>query len=166
MWGVIMEENKNFKGKMKKDVKDYIDNLESENRKKISEKEKIITALKNENSGLLEKVSRLEVIENTLNEEKSKISEVLVDAKGQARAIIDEARVKAIEEKKSLEDKIEAEKEKLVDIRFEIKNLREEVVATIKKYDNEMNELLVRAEKADTDNKVKREEEVFNLDNN
>jgi cell division initiation protein len=55
---------------------------------------------------------------------------------------LEEARRKALEEKKKLESTIEEEKEKLVDIKKEVMALRSEVIGRLKKFDAQIGEVV------------------------
>ena len=61
-----------------------------------------------------------------------------MNAQEKAETIIDEARKQAIDEKKMLEQQVEDEKEKLVDIKQELKVLKVEVVDKLKRYEGEL----------------------------
>ena len=158
LWGGFMADKNRFAGSLfgfsKKSVTSYIDELIADFEKKLKEKDAIILDLTAEKKEIKDKLGDLKTTEQKLFEDKGKIAEALVSAKEQAKQIIDDARVQAVKEKRTLDKMVETEKEKLIDIKTEIKKLKKDVVHIIKKYDNQMNEMLEKAEKAEKDEKL------------
>lgn len=126
----------------KVDVNAYIEKLLREFDDKLKEKDDEVASLKNQNRDLKQKYEELFKKADQINEDREKIASVLIRAQEQAQAMLQEARMEALDEKKKLEETIECEKEKLVDIRQELKSLKSEVVNTLKKYDEQLGEII------------------------
>lgn len=122
-------------GFKKVDVSTYIEKLLREFDDKLKEKDDEIATLKNQNKEYKQKYEDLYKKADQINEDREKIANVLIKAQEQAQSMLKDARLEALEEKKKLEETIEKEKEKLVDIRQELKTLKSEVVNTLKKYE-------------------------------
>lgn len=122
----------------KVDVNAYIEKLLREFDDKLKEKDDEVAALKNQNRDFKQKYEELFKKADQINEDREKIASVLIRAQEQAQTMLQEARLEALDEKKKLEETIECEKEKLVDIRQELKSLKSEVVNTLKKYDEQL----------------------------
>ena len=58
------------------------------------------------------------------------------------RKIIEDARAEALQEKDRIESLIEMEKEKLLDVKKEVLDLKEKSIKLLEKYNNEINNLL------------------------
>lgn len=128
-----------FMGGFKKaDVNAYIEKILGEFDDKLKEKDDEIASLKNQNKDFKTKYEDLSKRADQINENRDKIADVLIKAQEKAQLMLEDARQEALDEKKKLEDIIEQEKEKLVDIRQEMKMLKSEVVSTLKKYENQL----------------------------
>lgn len=132
----------------KVDVNTYIEKLLREFDDKLKEKDDEIAALKNQNREFKQKYEELFKKSDQINEDREKISSVLIRAQEQAQVMLAEARSEALEERKKLEETIECEKEKLVDIRQELKSLKSEVVTTLKKYEVQLGGILDEEQQA------------------
>jgi cell division initiation protein len=128
-----------FMGGFKKaDVNLYIEKILREFDDKLKEKDDEIASLKNQSKELRLKYEELSKKAEQITEDRTKIADVLIKAQKQAESMLEDARIEALEEKKKLEEVIEQEKEKLVDIRQEMKSLKNEVVNTLKKYESQL----------------------------
>ncbi len=128
-----------FMGGFKKsDVNSYIEKMLNEFEQKLSEKDKEIEALKIECRDYRAKYEELHSISDQIIEDRNKIAEVLIKAQEKADMMLEEARKEALGERKNLEDSIEKEKERLVDIRQEMKALKEEIACTLKKFEDQL----------------------------
>lgn len=146
----------------KTDVKNYIEQITEEFQNKLREKDDELVKLRNQNKELKTQVEELTkkleeqtkekpepkvepVVEQkteekvNINEEKMKIADVLIKAQEKANSIIEEAKNKAYEEKRKIEEAIERDREKLVDMKGEIKKLRDAVIETLRKFEVELN---------------------------
>lgn len=128
-----------FMGGFKKaDVNAYIEKILGEFDDKLKEKDDEIASLKNQTKDFKTKYEELSKRGDQINEDRDKIAEVLIKAQEKAQVMLEDARLEALDEKKKLEEIIEQEKERLVDIRQEMKTLKSEVVSTLKKYENQL----------------------------
>lgn len=128
-----------FMGGFKKsDVNTYIEKILREFDDKLKEKDDEITTLKNQSRDIRLKYEELSKKADQINDDRAKIAYVLIKAQEKAELMLEDARIEALEEKKKLEGVIEQEKERLVDIRQEMKNLKDEVVNTLRKYDSQL----------------------------
>ncbi len=128
-----------FMGGFKKtDVNAYIEKILGEFDIKLKEKDDEISQLKSQNKDVRTRYEELLTKADQINEDRAKISEVLIKAQEKADMMMETARQEALEEKRLLEDAIEQDKEKLVDIRQEIKSLKGEIVSTLKKYEAQL----------------------------
>jgi len=130
-----------FMGGFKKsDVNSYIEKMLNEFEQKLSEKDKEIEALKIECRDYRAKYEELHSISDQIFEDRNKIAEVLIKAQEQAEMMLEQARRDALGEKKNLEDSIEKERERLVDIRQEMKNLKAEIACTLRKFEDQLDQ--------------------------
>jgi len=128
-----------FMGGFKKsDVNAYIEKVIGEFEKRLKEKDEEAANLENQYKEYRFKYEELLKNADQINKDRAKIAEVLLKAQEQAGSMLEQARIEAIEEKKKLEEAIEQEKEKLVDIRQEMKGLKTDVVSTLKKYEAQL----------------------------
>jgi hypothetical protein len=130
-------------GFKKGDVNKYIELMLKEFDEKLKEKNEEINSLKNHNKEIKAKLDDFIQKSDQINEDRSKIAEVLIKAQEKADMIVEDARIQAIDEKKKLEEMIENEKEKLVDMKAEIKILKAEVISTLKKYEGNLSEMIL-----------------------
>lgn len=128
-------------GFKKKDVNSYIQKMLHDFNFKIKEKDEEIAVLKNQNKELKEKYEECLKKTEQINEDKNKIADALIIAEEKANLIIEEAKKQAEEEKRSIEEMIEKEKEKLVELKNQIKLLRTEFVTALKKYEQQLNDM-------------------------
>lgn len=122
----------------KADVNTYIEKILREFDDKLKEKDDEIAALKNQSKEYKFKYEDLLKKAEQINEDRAKIADVLIKAQEKAVLMVEDARIEALDEKKKLEDVIEQEKERLIDIRQEMKMLKGEVVSTLKKYETQL----------------------------
>jgi len=138
-----------FMGGFKKaDVNAYIEKILGEFDAKLKEKDEEISQLKAQNKEIRAKYEELSKKEQQINEDRAKIAEVLIKAQEKADLMLENARKEAAEEKRRLEEAIEQDKERLVDIRQEIKVLKEEIVETLKRYESQLSTIVGEDEQA------------------
>ena len=75
-------------------------------------------------------------------QKQEKVANALITAEDQSKAIVESARQEAINEKNRIEALIEAEKEKLLDIKKEVIELKERTISVLEKYNSTMSDLL------------------------
>lgn len=132
----------------KVDVNTYIEKILREFDDKLKEKDDELSALKNQNKELKQKYEDIYKKSDQINEDRAKIANVLIKAQEQAQTMLEDAKIEALDEKKKLEVTIEQEKEKLVDVRQELKSLKSEVVNTLKKYEIQLDGMLEEDQQA------------------
>lgn len=122
-------------GFKRSDVNSYLEKILREFDDNIKEKEAEISTLKNSNKEIKAKLEELLEKAEQVNEERAKIADVLVRAQEKAEFMLEEARAKANEEKKVLEEMIEKEREKYVDIKKQLKELKCTAADVIKSFE-------------------------------
>jgi chromosome segregation ATPase len=141
-----------FMGGFKKsDVNAYIERILKEFDEKLKSKDDEISVLRNQNKNLKFRYDELLKKSDEINETRAKIGDVLIQAQEKAEKMLEEAQLEAIEERKRLEETLEQEREKLVDIRTDIKNLKVEIVNLLNKYDEQLSELVKEENEAEAD---------------
>jgi cell division initiation protein len=129
-------------GFAKSDVNAYIERMLKEFDERLKQKDNEISMLKNQNRELRIKYEDIERRMGQVNEDRVKIADAIIIAKEKAESVIEEARKEALEEKKKLEQTIESEKEKLVDVKRELKSLKTEVIQRLKKFEQQITEVI------------------------
>ena len=113
-----------FNGFNKKQVTEYIAILEQKYKESIAQKERDINALEVSYNELQDKYAELFDSYMALQEEKSKIADVLIGAENRAAEIIDQARADAEKERVYLEAQSESLRETIVDKNKIIKDMK------------------------------------------
>ena len=120
-----MENDKKFSSEMfgydKREVEDYIKNLKSEYESKLQAERSDANRISNELTIVKKKLERYEV---DYIEKQEKVANALITAEDQARKIVETSRNEAIQEKERIEQLIEMEKEKLLDIKKDVIDLK------------------------------------------
>jgi len=129
-------------GYNKNDVNAYIEQTSEEYQTKIKEKDDELVKLRNQIKEYKSQVddSSKKTTEN--NDEKTKIAEVLIKAQATAESIVDEAKKSAIEEKRKIEEDIEKERERFVDLKSELKKFKDTIAVTLKAFEKEISEFV------------------------
>ncbi len=138
-----MENDKKFGSEMfgydKKEVEEYIREIKAEYESKIQAERSDANRLANELTIVKKKLERYEV---DYIQKQEKVANALITAEDQAKNIVENARSEAMLEKERIENLIEMEKEKLLDIKKEVIDLKEKTIRILDKYSNDMNTLL------------------------
>lgn len=138
-----MENEKKFSSEMfgydKREVEEYIKAMKAEYESKIQAEKSDANRIANELTILKKKLEKYEVDYITKQE---KVANALITAEDQAKKIIENSRIESMQEKDRIEHLIEMEKEKLLDIKKEVIDLKEKTITLLDKYSNEMNNLL------------------------
>ena len=138
-----MENEKKFSSEMfgydKEEVEDYIKALKAEYESKLQAERSDSNRVANELTIVKKKLERYEV---DYIQKQEKVANALITAEDQAKKIIENARQEAMQEKDRIEHLIEMEKEKLLDIKKEVIDLKEKTITLLDKYSSEMNNLL------------------------
>ena len=133
-------------GFKKSDVNSYIEKILREFDEKLKEKESEIADLKNQCREFRIKYEDIARKTDKVSEDRAKIADVLIKAQEKAETIVEEEKNQSIEERKKLSALTEKEREKLVDIKQEIKGLKQELTKVLKKYEEELEQVLESSE--------------------
>jgi len=138
-----MENEKKFSTEMfgydKKEVEEYIKDLKSDYESLLQVERAEVNRLSNEITIIRKKLERYD---SEYIEKQEKVANALITAEDQSRSIVEMARQEAITEKNRIEALIESEKEKLLDLKKEVIDLKEKTLVVLEKYNNEMLDLL------------------------
>ncbi len=138
-----MENEKKFGNEMfgydKREVEDYIKSLKAEYESRIQAERSDANRVANELTILKKKLERYEV---DYVQKQEKVANALITAEDQAKKIVETSRSEALQEKERIEHLIEMEKEKLLDIKKDVIDLKEKTIKMLDKYSQEMNNLL------------------------
>ncbi len=138
-----MENEKKFATEMfgydKKQVEEYVKAMKAEYESKLQAERSDNNRIANELSLVKRK---LEKYETDYISKQEKVASALITAEDQAKKIIEDSRREAIQEKDRIEHLIEMEKEKLLDMKREVIDLKEKTVGLLDKYSQEINDLL------------------------
>ena len=138
-----MENDKKFGTEMfgydKKEVEDYIKDMKAEYESRLQAERSDANRIANELTIVKKKLERYEI---DYIEKQEKVANALITAEDQAKKIVENAREESMKEKARIESLIEMEKEKLLDIKKEVIDLKEKTIRLLDKYSNNMNELL------------------------
>lgn len=124
----------------KSDVNAYIEKIIHEFDQRLKEKDDEISNLKLQ---IREMKARFESAANeseSLAREKERIASALITAQEKADSMLEEARSKAEQEKIRLDAALEAEREKIIDIKHDIKLMKSQVIEALTRYQNSLNE--------------------------
>lgn len=138
-----MENEKKFASEMfgydKREVEDYIKSLKADYESRIQAERSDANRVSNELTIVKKKLERYEL---DYIEKQEKVANALITAEDQAKKIVETSRVEAMQEKERIESLIEMEKEKLLDMKKEVIDLKEKTMRLLEKYSQEMNNLL------------------------
>ena len=138
-----MELDKKFSNEMfgynKSEVDDYIKELKSEYETKLQAERSDSNRLSNELTIVKKKIERYET---DYIQRQEKVANALITAEDQSKRIIEAARVEANEERARIEHLIELEKEKLLDMKKEVVDLKERAEKVLNKFINDSENIL------------------------
>lgn len=147
-------------GFTKSDVNAFIERVIREFDLRLKEKDEENAKLKAQMNDLQAKYDQLSQSADYLIKEKEKIAGVLMQAQEKAEAMMAEAQEKAeammaesqdkaLTEKARLDQTLESEREKIVDIKRDLKSLKSYVVDLLTKYEVEIDNSIVKIEEQD-----------------
>lgn len=138
-----MEDNisKGLFGLNRRDVELYIAGIKGDYEAELKKQNTELLAMKAENAKLNERLNEMLSNKKSVEEAKANISEVLIKAEQQAKAIIEDAKNQAIEERQEIDTMIEAEKEKLIDAKIELAMLKDKAKDLITKFTDDLTTL-------------------------
>lgn len=138
-----MENEKKFNSEMfgydKREVEEYLKAIKAEYESRLQAEKSESNRVANELTIVKRKLERYES-DYVIKQEK--VANALITAEDQAKKIIENARNEACAEKERVENLIEMEREKLLDMKKEVIDLKEKTIKLLDKYSNEMNSLL------------------------
>ena len=138
-----MENEKKFATEMfgydKKQVEEYVKAMKAEYESKLQAEKSDTNRIANELSLVKRK---LEKYETDYIAKQEKVASALITAEDQAKKIIEDSRSEAIQEKDRIEHLIEMEKEKLLDMKREVIDLKEKTIDIIDRYSQEISSLI------------------------
>ncbi len=138
-----MENEKKFDSEMfgydKRQVEEYIKTLKADYESRLQAERSDANRVSNELTIVKKKLERYEL---DYIEKQEKVANALITAEDQAKKIVETSRTEAMQEKERIEGLIEMEKEKLLDIKKEVIDLKEKTMKLLEKYSQEMNNLL------------------------
>lgn len=138
-----MDNEKKFGSEMfgyaKTEVDEYIKSLKAEYESKLQAEKSDSNRIANELTIIKKKLERYEV---DYVERQEKVANALITAEDQARKIIEDARNEALQEKDRIEALIEMEREKLLDAKKEVLDLKEKSIMLMQKYQSEIDNLV------------------------
>ncbi len=138
-----MEIDKKFANEMfgynKAEVDDYIKELRSEYETKLQAERSDSNRLSNELTIVKKKIERYET---DYIQRQEKVANALITAEDQSKRIIEAARVEANTERERIEHLIELEKEKLLDMKKEVVDLKEKAQKIMEKFIKDSEEIL------------------------
>jgi len=133
-------------GFKRSDVNAYIERIIREFDQRLKEKDDENAMLKFQIKELTAKYEQISKEAEHLIRDKEKIAGVLMQAQEKAEAMMEEARNRAVEEKARLDQLLESEKEKIVDIKRELKSLKSQITGILSRYEQEINETITNSE--------------------
>ncbi len=138
-----MENEKKFNNEMfgynKQEVEEYLKDMKADYESRLQAERSDVNRLQNELTIVKKKLERYEL---DYIKKQEKVANALITAEDQAKKIVETSRNEALQEKERIEHLIEMEKEKLLDMKKEIIDLKEKTVRLLDKYSQDMNELL------------------------
>lgn len=123
----------------KKQVEEYIREMKADSESIVQAEKAEVNRLSNEITIIRKKLERYD-LEYISRQEK--VANALITAEDQAKTILSSAREEAMKEKHRIESVIEAEKEKLLEIKRELIELKEKTIRMLEKHNIEITGLL------------------------
>ncbi|MGI6125280.1 MAG: hypothetical protein ACOYIG_14115, partial [Acetivibrionales bacterium] len=124
----------------KSDVNAYIEKILYEFDLRLKEKDDEISNLKLQIREMKTRYESTSQNNLSLTKEKERIASALITAQETADAIMEEAKERAAEEKKRLEATLESEREKIIDIKRDVKAMKVYIVDMLNKYQRLLND--------------------------
>ncbi len=134
-------------GFKRSDVNAYIERIIREFDQRLKEKDDENSNLKFQMKELKVKFERLSQETEQLTRDKEKIAGVLLQAQEKAETMMEEAQSRALQEKSRLDQLLETEKEKIVDIKRELKGLKGQIADLLSRYEEQIDEAVMNIEK-------------------
>ena len=124
----------------KSDVNAYIEKILYEFDLRLKEKDDEISNLKLQIREMKTRYESATQNNQSLSKDKERIASALITAQETADSIMEEAKERAAEEKNRLEAALEDEREKIIDIKRDVKTMKTQVAEMLNKYQGLINE--------------------------
>lgn len=141
----------------KEAVNTYVENLTKDYEEKLTSKDSEIEKLMNQLKNVSKKYEEIKLEEERILTEKEKISKALVSANEKAEKIVEEAKERVMAEVVELEAAAEKEREKIVDIKRELKEMKSEASIILEKYEKAINDIVIKNNMPDKTQKNEKE---------
>lgn len=125
----------------KSDVNAYIERIIHEFDQRLKEKDDEISNLKLQIREMKARFETAQIDSEALSKDKERIAIALIKAQEKADALVEEARAKAQQEKETLERALEAEREKIIDIKRDVRDMKTQLVDMLARYQIQVNEV-------------------------
>ncbi|MCX7773086.1 MAG: DivIVA domain-containing protein [Clostridia bacterium] len=135
----------------KSDVNAYIEKIIHEFDQRLKEKDDEISNLKLQIREMKSRYDSASQDNLNLSKEKERIASALIQAQEKADAIMAEAKARAEAEKARLEQTLESEREKIIDIKRDVKAMKNQVVDMLSKYQSLLNDVDTYIESRETE---------------
>lgn len=136
-------------GFQRADVNAYIERIIREFEQRLKEKDEEIAGLKLQLKDLKTKYEEIHREAEAVMKEKKKIAGVLLEAHEKAEAMMKEAREKAMQEKNCLDQVLEAEREKIVDIKRDLKAIKKQAAEILSRFDQQIDDVMSSIHKSE-----------------
>lgn len=134
-------------GYNKDDVNEFLERIMTEFDGRLKGKDDEIAALKQQLRESRAKCDSLTADTVAAAKERDMIARALIQAQEKAESVIEAARAEALLEKDKLEKLLEAEREKLIDIKRDIRQLKDQVAEVMGRFKNQLDDAEVQVAK-------------------
>lgn len=136
-------------GYRKKDVMAYMDEITNRYETALTEKSEEITRLKGQNQALVEENSELYKKVAGFESEREVISRAVISAEQRAAQILREADAASEKLVRQTKDDLEEKREEIRELKAQIRTLKLSSVATLRKYESQLEKLAAEDEDED-----------------
>ncbi len=139
----------------KSDVNAYIEKIIHEFDQRLKEKDDEISNLKLQIREMKTRYESTSQDNQNLSKEKERIASAIIQAQEKADAILEDAKARAEMEKSRLEQALESERERIIDIKHDVKSMKTQVADMLSKF---------QALLSDVDGYIENKEIEYNID--
>lgn len=139
----------------KSDVNAYIEKIIHEFDQRLKEKDDEISNLKLQIREMKTRYESTSQDNLNLSKEKERIASAIIQAQEKADAILEDAKARAEMEKSRLEQALESERERIIDIKHDVKSMKTQVADMLSKF---------QALLSDVDGYIENKEIEYNVD--
>ncbi len=139
----------------KSDVNAYIEKIIHEFDQRLKEKDDEISNLKLQIREMKTRYESTSQDNQNLSKEKERIASAIIQAQEKADAILEDAKARAEMEKSRLEQALESERERIIDIKHDVKSMKTQVADMLSKF---------QALLSDVDGYIENKEVEYNID--